>query len=522
MSKVRKIEPIAKLPETVIKPKITRVAVYARVSTDMEEQASSFEAQKDYYEKKVRENKDWTLVGIYADEGKTGTSYINRTEFLRMMEDCRLGKIDMILTKSVSRFARNTVDALKKIRELKARNIGVFFERENIWTLDAKGEFLITLLTSLAQEESRSISENTTWGKRKAFADGRYSVAYTRFLGYDRGAKKGGFVINEGQARIVRLIYRMYLQGYSPYRISEFLTRWEVRTPTGSGKWHSSSVISILQNEKYKGDALLQKCFTKDFLTHKRVQNNGEVPQYYVENHHEGIVTAEQFEQVQLEMQRRLSIKGYSAKGEFSSIIRCGDCGGWYGSKVWHSNDKYRRIVFQCNHKYSKKYRCKTPHLYEEQLEEMFIKAANTLFGNKDEILANVKDMMLMVCGIEAMTKEVEECIDEMNSLSDKMQAAIAENSRTALNQDDYDRRYKAYAEKYETLKDRYLELNEEIERRKAKKHQFTLFIEGLEKQDGLLTEFDRDIWNSLLEEILVKAKDDVTFVFRGGYEVKV
>lgn len=289
MSKVRKIEPIAKLPETAIKPNITRVAVYARVSTDMEEQASSFEAQKDYYEKKVRENKDWTLVGIYADEGKTGTSYINRTEFLRMIEDCRLGKIDMILTKSVSRFARNTVDALNNIRELKARNIGVFFERENIWTLDAKGEFLITLLTSLAQEESRSISENTTWGKRKAFADGRYSVAYTRFLGYDRGAKKGEFVINEGQARIVRLIYRMYLQGYSSYRISEFLTRWEVRTPTGSGKWHSSSVISILQNEKYKGDALLQKCFTKDFLTHKRVQNNGELPQYYVHDGHEAI-----------------------------------------------------------------------------------------------------------------------------------------------------------------------------------------------------------------------------------------
>ena len=157
MSRVRILEPIAKLPDTAIIPKIIRVAVYARVSTDMEEQVSSIEAQKDYYEKKVRENKNWTLVGIYADEGKTGTSYVNRTEFLRMLEDCRLGKIDMILTKSVSRFARNTVDALNYIRELKELNIGVFFERENIWTLDTKGEFLITLLTSLAQEESRSI-----------------------------------------------------------------------------------------------------------------------------------------------------------------------------------------------------------------------------------------------------------------------------------------------------------------------------------------------------------------------------
>lgn len=390
MSKVRKIEPIAKLPETAIKPKITRVAVYARVSTDMEEQASSFEAQKDYYEKKVRENKDWTLVGIYADEGKTGTSYINRTEFLRMMEDCRLGKINMILTKSVSRFARNTVDALNNIRELKARNIGVFFERENIWTLDAKGEFLITLLTSLAQEESRSISENTTWGKRKAFADGRYSVAYTRFLGYDRGAKRGEFVINEGQARIVRLIYRMYLQGYSPYRISEFLTRWEVRTPTGSGKWHSSSVISILQNEKYKGDALLQKGFTKDFLTHKRVQNNGELPQYYVHDGHEAIINREVFDYVQtLARARNNDANGrYSGVHLYSSLFRCGKCGAFYGAKPEHSNDKYRRTILMCHNRFKAPYYCKNTRIDLRQIPSIFIKIANRIMRKYSQILS--------------------------------------------------------------------------------------------------------------------------------------
>ena len=403
MSRVRILEPIAKLPDTAIIPKIIRVAVYARVSTDMEEQVSSIEAQKDYYEKKVRENKNWTLVGIYADEGKTGTSYVNRTEFLRMLEDCRLGKIDMILTKSVSRFARNTVDALNYIRELKELNIGVFFERENIWTLDTKGEFLITLLTSLAQEESRSISENTAWGKRKAFADGRYSVAYSRFLGYDRGAKKGEVVINEGQARIVRLIYRMYLQGYSPYRISEFLTRWEVRTPTGSGKWHSSSVMSILQNEKYKGDAFLQKCFTKDFLTHKRAQNNGELPQYYVHDGHEAIINREVFDYVQtLAGARNKDVNGrYSGVHLYSSLFRCGKCGAFYGAKPEHSNDKYRRTILMCHNRFKVPYYCKNTRIDLRQIPSIFIKIANRIMRKYSQILS-VSQEIAKELGIDA------------------------------------------------------------------------------------------------------------------------
>lgn len=284
MSRVRKIESVAKLPECARPPRILRVAAYVRVSTDLAEQTTSFEAQRDYYEKKIKENPEWVLAGIYADEGKSGTSYIHRAEFNRMMEDCRQGKSDMILTKSISRFARNTVDALNYIRELKSLNIGVSFERENIWTLDSKGEFLITLLTSLAQEESRSISENTAWGKRKAFADGKYSVAFSRFLGYDRGQNKNEFVVNPTQARIVRLIYRMFLQGYSTYKISQFLTKWGIKAPAGKDEWHTSSVVSILQNEKYKGDALLQKSFTRDFLARKREKNKGELPQYYVQD----------------------------------------------------------------------------------------------------------------------------------------------------------------------------------------------------------------------------------------------
>ncbi len=214
-----------------------------------------------------------------------------------MVEDALACKIDLSITKSISRFERNTVDSLVTVRELNEKGIEIYFEKENIWTLDAKGELLITIMSSLAQEESRSISENTTWGKRKSFADGKASVSFSRFLGYDRGSN-GEFIINEEQAVTVRYIYKRFLEGLSTYQIAKELTQMGVKTAAGKDKWYTSSVLGILENEKYKGDALLQKSFTKDFLTHKRVDNKGEVPQYYVEGHHEDIVTADQFEQV--------------------------------------------------------------------------------------------------------------------------------------------------------------------------------------------------------------------------------
>lgn len=283
MRTIRKIEKLPSLPmmeEGKIKCK--RVAVYARVSTDHEGQKTSLKAQKDYYAKLIASHSDWTLAGIYADDGITGTSYLRREAFKNMMADSKDGKIDMIITKSVSRFARNTVDALRAIRELKDYGIGVFFEKENIWTLDSKGEFLITLMTSLAQEESRSISENVTWGQRKRFADGGYSVAYRRFWGYDYG-----FVVNNDEARVVRRVYRMFLQGYGTTTIARKLTEEKIPSPGGQPQWHGSVVSSILQNEKYKGDALLQKTFTVDFLTHKAKVNQGELLKYYVRHGHE-------------------------------------------------------------------------------------------------------------------------------------------------------------------------------------------------------------------------------------------
>ena len=285
-----------------------RVAGYARVSTDHEDQVTSYEAQVDYYTNYIKGRDDWEFVAIYTDEGISATNTKRREGFKAMVADALAGKIDLIVTKSVSRFARNTVDSLTTVRTLKEKGVEIYFEKENIWTLDAKGELLITIMSSLAQEESRSISENTTWGQRKRFADGKASVAYKRFLGYDRGPN-GGFVVNQEQAKTVKLIYKLFLDGLTCHAIAKELTERKLPTPGGKAVWSQSTVRSILTNEKYKGDALLQKEFTVDFLQKKTKKNEGEVPQYYVEGNHEAIIDPATFDYVQAEMARRMKDK---------------------------------------------------------------------------------------------------------------------------------------------------------------------------------------------------------------------
>lgn len=246
-----------------------KVAAYARVSTDRDEQLTSYEAQVDYYTNYIKGRDDWEFVAVYADEGITGCNTTHRDGFNSMVEDALAGRIDLIITKSVSRFARNTVDSLTTIRKLKKSGTECYFEKENIWTFDGKGELLLTIMSSLAQEESRSISENCTWGQRKRFQDGKVTVPFKRFLGYDRG-EDGNLVVNEEQAVIVRRIYGLFLQGKTPYAIARQLTDEGIPTPGGKKNWGKKTVESILTNEKYKGDALLQKVYTTDFLTKKK------------------------------------------------------------------------------------------------------------------------------------------------------------------------------------------------------------------------------------------------------------
>ena len=254
-----------------------RVAAYARVSTEMEEQASSYEAQIDYYTSHIQSRTEWEFAGMYADEGITGTSTKHREGFKTMIADTLAGKIDLILTKSVSRFARNTVDTLIHVRQLKDKGVEVYFEKENIWTLDSKGELLITIMSSLTQEESRSISENVTWDHRKRFADGKIMVPYASLLGYKKG-EDGNLAIDETQAPTVRRIYARFLEGATPQTIAKEFTSDGIPTPRGKQIWSPSTVRSILANEKYKGDALLQKSFTTDFLTKPRKSTKAKYP----------------------------------------------------------------------------------------------------------------------------------------------------------------------------------------------------------------------------------------------------
>ena len=242
---------------------------------------------------------------------------------------------------------------------------------------------LLTVLSSISQEEARSISENTTWGQRKRFADGKARVPYKHFLGYDRG-EDGKLVVNPEQAKVVRLIYKLFLTGLSYKAICNELMKQGIKSPSGKEKWYPGAVQSILTSEKMKGDALLQKNFTVDFLTKKVKKNEGEIPQYYVTGNHEAIIPPSTFDLVQAEIERRRHGRRYSGVTIFSNRIKCGECGHWYGSKVWHSTSKYRRVVYQCNHKFAGTKKSVTPHLTEEEIKAVFVKAVNKLLKGKD------------------------------------------------------------------------------------------------------------------------------------------
>ncbi len=365
--------PLTHMPSHTVQKR--RVAGYARVSTDSDEQFTSYEAQVDYYTEYIKKRNGWEFVAVYTDEGISGCSTKHRAGFREMIADALNGKIDLIVTKSVSRFARNTVDSLVTIRQLKENGVEVYFEKENIFTFDSKGELLLTIMSSLAQEESRSISENVTWGQRKRFADGKVNLPYKHFLGYDRG-EDGEPVINEEEAEVVRLIYSLFLAGKTQAMICKQLEELQIPTPSGKTVWSKTTVTSILQNEKYKGDALLQKCFTVDFLSKRTKANTGEVPQYYVENSHPAIIVPEEWEQVQAEFARRKAMGGaYSGKDALSARLVCKDCGGFFGSKVWHSTDKYRKVIWQCNSKWKENVHCQTPTLDSGMVRGMFLEA---------------------------------------------------------------------------------------------------------------------------------------------------
>lgn len=494
-----------------------RVAGYARVSTNLDDQATSYEAQMSYYKSYIHAHDDWDYVGMYSDEGVTGTSTKRREGFNRMLNDAMAGKIDLIITKSVSRFARNTVDSISTIRQLKEKGVEVYFEKENIWTLDSKGELLITIMSSMAQEESRSISENVKWGRRKSFEQGKSSISYSRFLGYDEG-----FKINEEQAKIVRLIYKLYISGLAPYGIKKELEKRELKTATGGDVWHISSIQSILSNEKYKGDALLQKQYTADFLKKNRKKNRGEIPQYYVEGHHEPIITPKQFDYVQAEMKRRAGYGRYSAVSIFCSKVQCGCCGGWYGRMVWHSTDKYRRVIYKCHRKMKRGERpCSTPHFTEEQLKSMFIRGFNSLTDVRNEVIENLNILIDSACNISQEKKEKRALEHELMELSERLGEVIRMNGMAVKGQEIFIAEEEKIRNTYEDRNKQLEILEATIDKKNYSRITMEAFIENMQKE-GRLVDFRPDLWGLLVERIVVNSSQDMKMVFRGGITVKI
>jgi site-specific DNA recombinase len=497
-----------------------RVAAYARVSTDNDEQLSSFDAQMDYYTNYINANVLWDLVEVYTDQGISATSTKKRDGFNRMIFDALNGKVDMIITKSVSRFARNTVDTLTTVRQLKEKGVEVYFEKENIFTLDSKGELLITIMSSLAQEESRSISENVTWGLRKRFADGKVSLPYKHFLGFEKG-EDGRPKVIEKQAEVVRLIYKLFLEGKAPSSIAKHLTASGVPTPSGKVIWQSSTVESILQNEKYKGSALLQKKFTEDFLTKKKKVNEGEVPQYYVEHSHSAIISSEVFDLAQHEFKKRKSEGRYTTSGGcFSSKVVCGECGSFYGSKVWHSTSKYRKIIWQCNGKFKNADKCKTPHFYEDTLKQAFVGAFNSLIENKGEIITSCGLIIETLTDSTTLDKESIKLQGESDVALNKIQECVDENAHSAIDQAEYQKRYTALVERYETVKRKHSQIIEKRLERAAKREHIKAFLKMLSESDILLTEFDEALWQAAVELVTVHTEHAITFAFKDGTEL--
>ena len=373
-------------------------------------------------------------------------------------------------------------------------------------------------MSSLAQEESRSISENTTWGKRKQFAEGKTSVGYSAFLGYDKD-----FKINEEQAQVVKLIYKLFLGGRSFYAITKELEKRGLKSPSGKDRWYISTVRSILTNEKYRGDALIQKGYTSDFLDKTRRKNTGEIPQYYVEEHHDPIIPPDLFDFVQTEIKARENGGKHSGVSIFANKIKCGCCGGWYGAKVWHSTDKYRRVIYRCNKKYAHKGKpCSTRHLTEEEIKQTFVKELNSLVEVKENVIAELRALIDSVCQTGELLEERDSVEQELGILAKRLETLIRENARVAQNQT-------AYLKQEKEIRARYLEkqgalekLDEQITERGGKRKNLEGMIHALCGINGEQVEFDEELWGGLLDHIVVKADGEMVVIFKGWIEIGV
>ena len=522
----------AETPQEQEKKRHLRVAAYCRVSTDSEEQLSSYENQLAYYTEKIMKEPGWTMAGVFADEGVTGTSTCKRKEFLRMIRQCRQGKIDMILAKSVSRFARNTVDTLNFTRELRGLGIPVIFEEQNINSIYPESEFLITLHGAFAQAESESTSSRVSWGKRQAMRSGHVTMHYKNLLGYEKGPDGKPRIVPE-QAEVIRFIYDRYLAGDSIREIKAALEGREIPTVSGKKEWMGSHIRSILTNEKYCGDVLLQKTFIADCISKKVIPNTGQLPKYLVQDHHEPIVSRETFDAVQLEMARRRAKAGatrkstptgrgkYSGKHVLSNLLFCGECGTAYRRCVWTQRG-IKRPVWRCVSRldYGKKFCTQSPTLDEEPLQQAILATVNAAMLDHDtlarQLTAAMERELAPIPGESMSLADIDRALEE---LSGQFNALLAEAS--ANPGADYTERFRELSESTARLKEKKARLEGVYQENQAMNQRLRAVSAAMEHMTAELTEWDEGIIHQLLEKVTVLSREKIRVTFRDGREVE-
>ena len=508
-----------------------RVAAYCRVSTAQEEQQNSYQVQIAYYTDLINRKKEWTLAGIFADEGISGTQTKKRTEFNRMIRMCKKKKIDLIITKSISRFSRNTVDCLQYIRQLKELGIGVIFEKENINTLTMTSEFMIALYGSFAQAESESISKNILWGKEKAYREGKVNFQYKHLLGYKKGADGKPEIVPD-EAETVKLIYKLFLDGYSMKGIKNVLESKKLLTSMGNKIWNESFIRSILKNEKYVGDALLQKTYTLDCITHKVVKNYGERPMYLVTDHHDPIIDRDTYNRVQQELARRSSKRKvsdktiteqgkYSSKYALTELLICGKCGTPYRRTTWVSRGK-KLIVWRCISRleHGRRYCPDSPTIKEENLHRGIIRAINNYYSCRDDIKRILK----------ANISSVLECQGQKEILATEKRLKEIDQARTDLvgliasggcDEDTLDGDFaKLYAEEQD-LNERLKMLKLQNQTSDETQQKLDKVTKMIEHEKFELETFDNVLVRKLIECIKILSKNEILVIFKGGYEVR-
>lgn len=517
-----------------VEQKTLRVAAYCRVSTLLEQQEGSYEAQVDYYTEKINSNPNWKCAGIFADDGKSATQTKKRDDFNAMIDACMAGKVDLVLTKSVSRFARNTVDALQCIRKLKEKNVPVIFEKEGVNTMESGGELLITILSSQAQEESRNISENTRWGLTRRFENGIISVNHKKFLGYTKD-DDGNLIIVPDEAVIVKRIFREYLEGKSIIQIVKGLQDDGIKTVTGLENWHPGTIDKMLSNEKFCGDACMQKTYTIDFLTKKKVKNQGYAPQYYIEDNHEAIIPKELFHQVQVEKARRASLNKaavtrkankakkekskYSSKYVLTELLTCGECGHSYRRQTW-SKYGQKSAVWRCEDRLKQGTSSKchhSPTLKEEQLHDAIMKAINKVVENNGDFIGTFRENVIRVIGNYSTKGVTTEYDDQIDALQKQMLTLIEDNARQGAISEEFDEAYRKLSEQINELKQAKIQLV----RAQKQAENYAGRVDELDKAiktvNPEVREFDQELVKRLIYSIKVNKGMKITIQFHSG-----